>query len=66
MIEHRLVEEVLHHVTTSVEFEKQLDFIIDGSKDPYSSCDELLSAKLNFLVNEDIEKPDLQECFAGT
>lgn len=49
MIKSRLVQEALDHITNSVEFKKCLDCIIEGSKDPYSACDELLSAKLNFL-----------------
>jgi LAO/AO transport system kinase len=48
MIRSRLVEEALSHITTSLEFKKYLDCIIDGTKDPYSACDELLSAKLSF------------------
>jgi LAO/AO transport system kinase len=46
MIKNRLVEEVLNHIINSLEFKECLDCIIDGSKDPYSACDELLSAKL--------------------
>jgi LAO/AO transport system kinase len=46
MIKSRLVEEVLNHIINSLEFKECLDCIIDGSKDPYSACDELLSAKL--------------------
>jgi len=48
MIKSRLVEEALNHITNSLDFKKYLDWIIDGTKDPYSACDELLAAKLNF------------------
>ncbi len=48
MIKVRLVEEVLDHITNSLEFKERLDCIVAGTKDPYSACDELLSAKLNF------------------
>ncbi|MBA4391169.1 MAG: methylmalonyl Co-A mutase-associated GTPase MeaB [Syntrophus sp. (in: bacteria)] len=46
MMKIRLVEEVLNHITNSLEFKECLDCIVDGTKDPYSACDELLSAKL--------------------
>ena len=49
MIRSRLVEEALNHISSSLEFQKCLDCIIEGTKDPYSACDELLSAKLNFV-----------------
>lgn len=49
MIKSRLVEEALNHITHSLEFQQCLDGIIGGTKDPYSACDELLSAKLNFV-----------------
>ena len=48
MIKSRLVEEALNHVTSSTEFEKQLEWVTDGTQDPYSACDELLSAKIGF------------------
>jgi len=48
MIKSRLVEEALNHITNSLDFKKYLDWVIDGTKDPYSACDELLAAKLNF------------------
>ncbi|HVN25043.1 MAG TPA: methylmalonyl Co-A mutase-associated GTPase MeaB [Syntrophorhabdales bacterium] len=49
MIKSRLVEEALNHITDSPEFKKCLDSIIEGTKDPYSACDELLSTKLHLL-----------------
>ena len=49
MIKSRLVEAALNHISNSLEFKDCLDCIIEGTKDPYSACDELLSAKLNFL-----------------
>ncbi|HME42849.1 MAG TPA: methylmalonyl Co-A mutase-associated GTPase MeaB [Syntrophorhabdales bacterium] len=49
MIKSRLVQEALNHITESLEFQECLDCIIGGAKDPYSACDELLSAKLSFL-----------------
>lgn len=47
MIRSRLVQEVLNHMTSSPEFEECLDCIVDGAKDPYSACDELLLRGLN-------------------
>ena len=47
MIKSRLVEEALNHITHSLEFKQYVDCIVDGTKDPYSACDELLWAKLN-------------------
>jgi LAO/AO transport system kinase len=55
MMKSRLVEEALNHITSSLEFKKCLDCIIDGTKDPYSACDELLSRKLSFLEDENTE-----------
>ncbi len=52
MIRNRLLEEALNHITNGPEFKKYLDCIVDGTKDPYSACDELLSAKLNFLKDQ--------------
>ncbi len=49
MIKSRLIEEALHHITGSPEFKRCVDLIIAGAKDPYSACDELLSAKLNLF-----------------
>jgi LAO/AO transport system kinase len=46
MIKSRLVEETLNYIVNSLEFTESLGSIIDGTKDPYSACDELLSAKL--------------------
>ena len=46
MIKSRLVEETLNYIINSFEFAEALDSIIDGARDPYSVCDELLSAKL--------------------
>lgn len=55
MIKSRLVEEALSHITRSDQFDKCLDCIVDGIKDPYSACDELLSARLNFFEGENTE-----------
>jgi LAO/AO transport system kinase len=52
MIKSRLLQEALNHITNSPEFKKCLDCIVDGAKDPYSACDELLSAKLKFLEDQ--------------
>lgn len=49
MIKSRLVEEALAHITESPEFKGCVDCIIAGVKDPYSACDELLSAKLDLI-----------------
>lgn len=55
MIKSRLIEEILNHITNSPEFTTYLDCIMDGTKDPYSACDELISAKLNLIGHEDTE-----------
>jgi LAO/AO transport system kinase len=52
MIKSRLLQEALNRITDSPEFKKCLDCIVEGTKDPYSACDELLSAKLNFLDDQ--------------
>jgi LAO/AO transport system kinase len=52
MIKNRVVQEAVSHITNSLEFKKCLDCILDGTKDPYSACDELLSAKLSFLEDK--------------
>jgi len=57
MIRSRLVQEALSHITNSPEFHECVDCIIDGSKDPYSACDELLFASLNLPADENIERP---------
>ncbi len=49
MIKSRLVEEALSHITSSPEFKNYVDCVVGRTKDPYSACDELLSAKLNFF-----------------
>lgn len=48
MIKNRLVQEALSRITDSLEFKKCLDCVLDGAKDPYSACDEILAAKLSF------------------
>jgi len=55
MIKSRLVQETLSRIADSLEFKKCLDCIVDGTKDPYSACDELLSTKLNFREYESSE-----------
>ena len=55
MIKTRLVQETLSRIADSLEFKKCLDCIVDGTKDPYSACDELLSTKLNFRDFESSE-----------
>jgi LAO/AO transport system kinase len=52
MIRSRLVEEALSHITDSLQFRQYLDCITEGTKDPYSACDELLSAKLNLVEDK--------------
>ena len=52
MIKNRLVEEALARITESPEFTTYLNCIIAGTKDPYSACDDLLSAKLRFAGDE--------------
>ncbi|MBA4417752.1 MAG: methylmalonyl Co-A mutase-associated GTPase MeaB [Syntrophus sp. (in: bacteria)] len=61
MIKCRLFQEALDHITSSPEFKIYLDCVTEGTKDPYSACDELLSAKLCFIGDEVNRKPDLQE-----
>jgi LAO/AO transport system kinase len=58
MIKSRLVEEVLNHIINSLKFKECLDCIIDGSKDPYSACDELLSAKLTDGLQQSLISQD--------
>jgi len=41
MIKSRLLKEILKPMTDSVEFERAVDSIVDGTRDPYSACDEL-------------------------
>lgn len=52
MIKSSLAEETLNRITNSPEFKEYLDCIIDGTMDPYSACDDLISAKLIFFGNE--------------
>ncbi|HOP46757.1 MAG TPA: methylmalonyl Co-A mutase-associated GTPase MeaB [Desulfobacteraceae bacterium] len=56
MIKNRLIEDVLNHITNSPDFKTYLDCIMDGTKDPYSVCDELLSAKLSLIDDEYTEE----------
>jgi len=56
MIKNRLIENVLNHITNSPDFKTYLDCIMDGTKDPYSACDELLSAKLSLIDDEYTEE----------
>lgn len=56
MIKNRLIENVLNHITNSPDFKTYLDCIMDGTKDPYSACDELLSAKLSLIDDEYAEE----------
>jgi LAO/AO transport system kinase len=71
MIKARLLHEVLNRVTMSPEFEKCLDGVIDGSKDPYSACDELLSATLEFResgdggIGQTVRNAERRHCHEG-
>lgn len=49
MIKSRLVEEALARITDSPEFGDYVDCITAGTIDPYSACDAILAAKLNFM-----------------
>jgi LAO/AO transport system kinase len=47
MITDRLVESVLRQLTPNQAFESAIDAILDGTQDPFSACDALLSAMLS-------------------
>ncbi len=48
MIRSRLIEDAVGHIAKSPEFKACLDSIAEGTKDPYSACDELLESKVRF------------------
>lgn len=47
MVKNRLLQEVFEQLTQSGEFEKAVDSVVKGEKDPYTACDELILPKLN-------------------
>ena len=47
MIKSRLVEGISEQLNNSDAFKKGLDSIVDGTKDPYSVCDDLVLPRLN-------------------
>lgn len=58
MIKSRLIEETLNRITGSPEFEKYLDCIMERTKDPYTACDELLSAMVFGLSLDPCSAPN--------
>jgi LAO/AO transport system kinase len=46
MIKKRIVEDVLKDLALSGELKNAVDAILDGTKDPYSACDELVLPKI--------------------
>lgn len=50
MVKGRLIEEVLGNITDSREFQEAVCSILQGTKDPYSVCDELLLPELDTLL----------------
>lgn len=54
MIKDRLVEDVLKQLSATRRYQQAVDAIAQGAKDPYSACDDLLSAilKISFEREE--------------
>ncbi|MFH1243150.1 MAG: methylmalonyl Co-A mutase-associated GTPase MeaB [Pseudomonadota bacterium] len=42
MVKNRLIEEVLGRLTETGDFERAVQAILDGKKDPYTACDDLV------------------------
>jgi hypothetical protein len=49
MVRNRLVQEVLEGLLESGEFDKAVDAVVAGEKDPYTACDDLLISTLRAL-----------------
>ena len=50
MIKDRLVEGVLQRLTHNSAFDDAVEAVMDGTKDPYTACDELLSTTLKRIA----------------
>lgn len=48
MVKNRLIEEVIGRLTETGEFDRAVDSIVKGQKDPYTACDDLVLPKLDF------------------
>jgi len=48
MVKSRLIEEVIGRLTDTGEFDRAVDSIVKGQKDPYTACDDLVLPKLDF------------------
>ncbi|MBW1781188.1 MAG: methylmalonyl Co-A mutase-associated GTPase MeaB [Deltaproteobacteria bacterium] len=47
MIKARLIEEVLDRLTESGEFDRAVEMIVEGKKDPYTACEDLVLPTLS-------------------
>ena len=46
MVKNRIIEEVIDELTETGEFDKAVEDIVEGNKDPYTACDDLVLPKL--------------------
>ena len=46
LVKSRLVDEVIHHLNQTGEFEAAIESIVEGKLDPYTACDNLVLPKL--------------------
>ena len=46
MVKNRLIEEVVHQLTETGEFDKAVEAIVEGKVDPYTACDNLVLPRL--------------------
>jgi LAO/AO transport system kinase len=53
MIKNRLVEDVLKQLSATPRYQQAVDAIARGTKDPYSACDDLLSAILKISLERE-------------
>jgi len=53
MIKDRLVEDVLKQLSATRRYQQAVDAIAQGAKDPYSACDDLLSAILRISLEKE-------------
>jgi LAO/AO transport system kinase len=49
MVKNRLVQEILDRIVESGEFDKAVQAVAAGEKDPYTACDDLLLPTLSAL-----------------
>jgi LAO/AO transport system kinase len=49
MVRNRLIQEVVDRIVESGEFDKAVDAVMAGEKDPYTACDDLLVSTLSAL-----------------